>query len=116
MPYLVGSTIEASTYNAFASQSNKLMVVGSGDFGYGQTSKSLANVLVGSPVTSVQWKALRDNIDDFNDHQATVPTVAVPASTDFDVGDPILAYDGSSGRWNLVSTSTWVSLSRKRNF
>ena len=116
MPYTVGDTIEASTYNAFASQSNKLMVVGSGDFGYGQAAKSLDDaVAVGTSVTSAQGKALRDNIDDFNDHQATVPAVAVPASTDFEVGDPILAYDGSGGRWDLASNLGTDNLDNRLN-
>ena len=116
MPYTVGDTIEASTYNGFASQSNKLMVIGSGDFGYGQAAKSLdAAVAVGTSITSTQWKGLRDNIDDFNDHQGTVPAVAVPASTDFDVGDPILAYDGSGGRWHLSSNLGIDSLNNRLN-
>ena len=119
MPYLVGSTIEASTYNAFASQMNLIMMNGSSDFGYGQDpilvssvgiSKSLPNVSATDKIRASSWENLRNNIDDLNFHQglnvSAVASAAIPPSADFQVGDLIIAHDGSSGRWNLPTNLT----------
>jgi len=111
--YSVGQIIEASTYNSFAADINKVMMLGSGDFGYGQdptlvatvvTSKSLPDVVAGSTIRSSQWLNWRNNISAFNVHQGTdvvaEASAVVPPATDFEITDLILAYDGSDSRWN----------------
>jgi len=104
MPYAVGQIIEASTYNAFASQVNKVMSLGSGNFGYGVLSKSLPDVIAGSIIRASDWVNWRDNINDFNVHQGTdvaaEASAVVPPATDFEIGDPVIAYDGTNPRWN----------------
>jgi len=104
MPYTVDSTIEASTYNAFASRVNLVMGLGTGDSGYGVIARDLSTVSVGSTIRASDWVDWRDNINDINTHQGTdvvaEASAVVPPATDFEIGDPVIAYDGSDSRWN----------------
>ena len=103
MPYTVGSTIEASTFNNLASQINVIYGTGTGDEGYGQATVS--PVVAGSTIRGAEWLEIRNNIDDAITHQGTTPIgSSIPPTTDFQVGDVILAYDGTLGRWDLPAT------------
>lgn len=111
MPYTVGSTIEASTYNSLVTDMNTVYGLGSGDEGYGQDT--IGTVVVGSTIRGADWLALRNNLDNAITHQGTpAGSAAIPPTNDFQVGDLIIAYDGSSGRWNLPATLASANTNR----
>jgi hypothetical protein len=103
MPYSVGSTIEASTFNSLSGDMNTIFGLGFGDEGYGQGS--ITAVVAGSTIRATDWLDLRNNLDDAITHQGTASVgSSIPPTTDFQVGDLILAYDGTLGRWDLPAT------------
>ena len=110
MAYQIDDFIAASHYNNFITSVNRTFSVGTGNFGYG--GSVLASVVVDDPVFALSWLQLRNAIDDCNVHQgldvATVASAVVPACDDFQVGDIILAYSGSAGRWNLEANASGI--------
>jgi hypothetical protein len=111
MPYTVGDTIEASTFNSLSGDMNTIFGLGFGDEGYGQGS--ITAVVAGSTIRGAEWLELRNNLDDSISHQGTATgSAAIPPTGDFQIGDLIIAYDGSSGRWNLPATLASANTNR----
>lgn len=114
MTYAVGDFINASDFNQLASQVNSVMGTGSADFGYGAASS--ISVAVASTVRASEWAALRDTLDDAAVHQGTSAIVAasavIPPASAFEIGDSIIAYDGTSGRHNLPRMASAIVVNK----
>jgi len=80
----IGDFISATDYNSIRTKIQNVMAVGTGTFGYGQTTFS-SLVVVGNSVTKAQWDALRYDIYNAVLHQ----TGSAPAITTVAVGDVI---------------------------
>jgi hypothetical protein len=112
MTYQVGSHILATDYNTFrgpydaatpypddATATNKLAAligVGYGVRGYGQVV-GFPSVTVGGAVTAAEWNIIRSIMNVINVHTGAGLTIQPTVN----VGDPILAYDGSLSRPDL---------------
>lgn len=124
MTYAVGSLIEATDYMGLrgpkapsvayadgteaASKLAALIGVGFGNRGYGQTSTSFPAVSVGDTITAAQWNSLFSVLSTLNTHTGSL--ISLPASVN--VGDQILAYDGSSGRPNVPAAVATLDSNR----
>lgn len=88
MTYTVGSLIDSTDYNGFASNTaganvNDIWATGATDKGYGETA--LATVSTGGTVTATQWAGLVNNIAAMGSHQGT----SITARTAPVVGDTV---------------------------
>jgi hypothetical protein len=80
MPYTLGSTITTSEYNTFASDTNDVWGIGTGNYGYGQTN-TIASVAVTNSITATQWTTLLSRIRSAANHQGSSFTVPASVST-----------------------------------
>jgi len=77
----VGSKILASDYNALQSKVASVMGVGSGTYGYGQTSPQYtSSQIVGNPtITVTQWRNLRNDLINAYTHQGSIGNLTIPS-------------------------------------
>jgi hypothetical protein len=80
MPYTTGSTITTTEYNSFASDTNDVWGIGTGDYGYGQTN-TISTVALGNTITATQWTTLLSRVRSAGNHQGSSFTVPASVST-----------------------------------
>lgn len=95
MAYVKGSTILAADLNGLMSTINSVYGVGSGNYGYGQTAISTANVTAGSQVMGSHWTNLRSIINICSAHQGIAQTLMPPSGV-LASGQPIVAHESSA--------------------
>jgi hypothetical protein len=76
-----GSIIFASEYNTLQNQIASVMGVGSGTYGYGQSSPGYtSSQIVGKPtITTPQWRNLRSDLVNAYTHQGSPGNLTIPA-------------------------------------
>ena len=105
----IGDFISATDYNSIRTKIQNVMAVGTGNFGYGQTTFS-SLVSAGNSVTKTQWDALRYDIYNAVLHQTgsapSIITVAVGDVIRYGASQPNFQYDtladqATSNRFDL---------------
>jgi hypothetical protein len=115
MTYALGGLIQATDYNNFINDTNKLNTYwgqGTGDAGYGQTA--VGTVAVGNTVTATQWASLLNSLNNARKHQQygsytplTVPVAGNRVDFISALSNTITdGYNFRLSRWYLGTTIT----------
>lgn len=103
----VNDLISIADYNAIRNIINSVIGIGSGNFGYGQTSLSAADVTVNDRVTKTQWDNLRFDIINAIAHQTGTP----PSITESTIGD-LIRYDANLPNFQYLTLANEASTNR----
>ena len=102
----VGDFISATDYNTIRTKIQNVMAIGTGNFGYGQTTFS-SLVAAGNSVTKNQWDALRYDIYNAILHQ----TGSAPSLTSVAVGD-VIRYGASQPNFQYDTIADQATTNR----
>lgn len=109
MAYKKGDTITASDINTFLADTRLVYGVGSGDYGYGQTTINQANVAATtSIISSAEWSNLRTMVAKCRDHQGFSTTTLVPLS-ELEIGKIVTAHETGSPSLNAYDVNGFIT-------
>ena len=108
MTYAVSSTILASDLNSFLTSMRSIYGVGTGNYGYGITTITQADVVAGTTVvSSSHFNNLIGMMATCNTHQGSGVTL-VPTNL-LDVGDTVVAHESSSPSLNAYDIDSGIT-------
>jgi len=102
----IGDFISATDYNTIRTKIQNVMAIGTGNFGYGQTTFS-SLISAGNSVTKNQWDALRYDIYNAILHQ----TGSAPSLTTVSVGD-VIRYGASQPNFQYDTIADQATANR----
>jgi hypothetical protein len=108
MAYRKGDVIAAADLNGFLASVRDIYGVGTGNRGYGQTTVTQSNVVVGANVAASHWTNLRSMIAVCATHQGTSIT-NLPPSGSFAAGQTIFAHEQAAPSSNTYDLDSYIA-------